>query len=261
MILQHKNGYETYYETYGDENNPAIVLLHGIGADHTMWEPQKNFFSFADFFVITPDLLAHGKSSKVKTLSLLDWVVQLEDLLDHLDIHKVTLIGMSMGGVIAQFFAVTSPDRLERLVVSDSFGELKTLVEKFLGFSQVLGFRIFKLLGNQILSKGMASSYKADYAIFAKDYFQKVSLTVDLNQMVLARKAINKINVLEKLKSIKVPALVLVGSEFGKSFVAINKKIAVALRAKLVVIPNSMDPSNLVNPVAFNQIVLSFLSD
>ena len=52
----------------------------------------------------------------------------------------------------------------------------------------------------------------------------------------------------------------MVGSEFGKSFIKVNKKIADSLGTELVILQNSMDPSNLVNPDEFNQNVLEFLS-
>ena len=54
-----------------------------------------------------------------------------------------------MGGVIAQSYAMNNRDKVSRLILSDTFGELKTLSEKVLGFSQVAGFKIYKLLGRE----------------------------------------------------------------------------------------------------------------
>lgn len=261
MIFKNDNGIITYYEEYGDRSKPSLLLLHGIGADNKMWNPQKELYANEGFHVIIPDLLAHGNSSKVKSLSLDDWSKQLEELMDFLTVKKVTLIGVSMGGVIAQHYITNNPERIERLIVSDSFGELKSVKEKILGFSQVVGFKLFKLLGNKALAKGMASTYKADYAHLAKKYFSDVCMEVDLDQMIMARKAINKIDVLEQLEKVRVPRLVMVGNNFGKSFRSINEKIAKSLGIQVVVLANSMDPSNLVNPVDFNNKVLQFLND
>jgi hypothetical protein len=56
--------------------------------------------------------------------------------------------------------------------------------------------------------------------------------------------------------------MVLVGDQFGKSFVEINRKIADGIKgSKFVILKNSMDPSNLVNPVDFNKEVLQFLQN
>jgi hypothetical protein len=54
----------------------------------------------------------------------------------------------------------------------------------------------------------------------------------------------------------------MVGDQFGKSFIETNRKIADGIKgAKFVVLKDAMDPSNLVNPEAFNQEVLTFLKD
>ena len=81
-----------------------------------------------------------------------------------------------------------------------------------------------------------------------------------VNQMILARKAINHIDVLEKLQAITIPSLIIVGAEFGQWFIEINRKIADSLpNSEFVVLEQSMDPSNLVNPVEFDRQVLRFL--
>jgi pimeloyl-ACP methyl ester carboxylesterase len=145
-------------------------------------------------------------------------------------------------------------------VLADTFGELKTFREKLLGFSQVVGFSVYNVLGGKRLARGMASAYKAPFAKRARAYFSQVSLNVDFDQLVLARKAINKIDAIGKIDGDRIPTMVLVGDQFGKSFVEINRKIANGIAgSKFVILENSMDPSNLVNPDGFNQAVLQFI--
>jgi 3-oxoadipate enol-lactonase len=180
--------------------------------------------------------------------------------LAHNRVDKCHLVGVSMGGVIAQSFALHYPQKVQRLVLSDTFGELKTVREKLLGAAQVIGFRLYKLLGGKMLARGMASAYKAPFARQAKTYFSQVSLSVDFDQLVLARRAINRIDAIGKIDGERLPTLVLVGDQFGRYFVEINRKIAAGIAgAKFVILPNSMDPSNLVNPDEFNREVIQFL--
>lgn len=262
MIIKNPDGTRTFYRETGDPANEAIVLLHGIGADHKMWKPQVQEFADNGYFVLAPDLLGHGKSSEVRTLELRTWENQINELLKQKDLSRCILIGVSMGGVIAQSFVVNNPERVSRLILSDTFGELKTLQEKVLGFSQVVGFRAYKVLGTRMLAKGMASAYKASFAKQAREYFSKESLNANFDQLILARKAINKIDVIHKINGDGIPTLILVGDQFGKSFVEINRKIAEGIKgSKFVVLRESMDPSNLVNPVGFNNEVLTFLKD
>jgi 3-oxoadipate enol-lactonase len=261
MIITNSDGIKTFIKKSGNSNNnEAIILLHGIGADHKMWEPQMQLFAENGYYVLVPDLIGHGKASKVKALELCDWENQINELLTYCGLSKCILIGVSMGGVIAQSFAMNNPEKVKKLVLSDTFGELKTFQEKLLGFSQVIGFKIYKVLGGKMLAKGMASAYKAPFAHKAREYFSEVSLNVDFDQLVLARKAINNIDAIGKINGEKVPTLILVGDQFGKSFVEINRKIANGIKgSKFVTLKNSMDPSNLVNPDEFNQEVLQFL--
>jgi pimeloyl-ACP methyl ester carboxylesterase len=260
MIIENSDGTQTFVKEAGNSNDKAIVLLHGIGADHKMWEPQWQLFAENEYYVLVPDLLGHGSSSKVKTLELRDWENQINELLLYTGLSQCILVGVSMGGVIAQSFAVNHPEKIACLVLSDTFGELKTFQEKVLGFSQVIGFKIYKRLGGKMLAKGMASTYKAPFARVAREYFSHVCLDVDFDQLVLARQAINKIDVIGKIAGDRTPTLVLVGDQFGKAFVEINRKIADGIKgSEFVVLKDSMDPSNLVNPNDFNAEVLQFL--
>lgn len=260
MILTNPNGTETFYIEAGEKTAATIILLHGIGADANMWQPQMKSFAEAGYHLLIPDLFGHGRSAKLEHIELADWSNQIKWLLQAHDIDKCHLIGVSMGGVIAQSFLVEHHQLVDKVVISDSFAELSTFKEKMLGFSQVFGFHMFKILGTKTLAKGMRSTYKADYAKAARDYFAQVSLDVDLNQMVLARKAINKIDVVSDLENVYNQALVMVGTEFGQSFIEINQRIADALpNSKFVTLDQSMDPSNLVNPAAFEKEVLEFL--
>ena len=260
MKLQNADGTTTWYEEYGDPQNPTMVLLHGIGADHRMWQPQIERYPNEGYHVLAMDMLGHGKSSKVKSLTLQDWHNQINDLLQAKGVDRCILMGVSMGGVIALSYVAQYPEKVARLIVSDTFGELKTFQARMVGVAAVFGFRVYKLLGPKMLANGMASTYKAPFAQDARTYFEAVSLEVDFDQLVLARKAINQIDILDQLRTLSMPSLVMAGDQFGTWFVEMNKNIAAALQGShFVEIPQSMDPSNLVNPAAFDKAVLEFL--
>jgi len=255
------SGFSTYYEENGDPNSTTILLLHGIGLNHRMWKNQIEPLTTAGFYVVAIDLYGHGKSSKLKKITLDNWNDQINDLMDHLEISKAIIIGVSMGGVIAQHFLIKHSSKVIKLIISDSFGELQTLKEKLLGSSQVVGFGIFKLLGVKTFAKAMRSTYKAEFAASAGEEIYNRSLEADFRQLILARKAINKIDAIKDLSNINVQSLVIVGRNFGPFFIKINKKIADSLKdSRFIELDNSMDPSPLVNPDQFNKTVLAFIS-
>ncbi len=261
MIIENTNGARTFFVEAGPIDGEALMLLHGLGADHEMWTPQIETLAERGYRVLVPDLLGHGQSSRVQTFTLADWERQIIHLLDFRGLQRCTPVGVSMGGVIAQSFAMHHPDRLRRLILCDTFGELRTWKEKLLGVSQIAGLHLFKLLGPNMLARSMAATYKAPFARAARDYFVTKSQHADIAQMILARKAINRIDAIGKIDGQRIPTLVMVGDQFGEFFIRANRKIADAIAsARFVILLNAMDPSNLVNPAAFNREVLDFLS-
>ncbi|MEM7066418.1 MAG: alpha/beta hydrolase [Cyanobacteria bacterium P01_B01_bin.77] len=261
MILQNPDGSETYYLERGDRSAETLLLLHGIGADHGMWQAQLQPYVDAGLHLLILDLFGHGQSSPLPSGQLFHWHNQINWLLADRAVKTCTIIGVSMGGVIAQSFVVAYPQVVNNLVLADTFGELRTVREKLLGQFQLIGFHLFKRLGKQQLANSISQIYRADYTQGAQTYFKHVCLTVDIDQLILARKAINQIDVLEHLSDVTIPTLVMVGAELGQFFIEINQKIARALpNAEFVILQQSIDPSNLVNPEQFNHQVLAFLN-
>lgn len=110
------------YETWGDPESPALVLLHGFTSDLRMWAPHVDAFS-EDYHVVALDLRGHGRSSAPEDPASYTMEAYAEDvraLLEELEIDVCGLVGCSFGGMVALQFAVTWPERVAALVVSDS---------------------------------------------------------------------------------------------------------------------------------------------
>lgn len=96
---------------------PALLLLHGLGCDHTTWLPVIDKLA-ERFTVIAPDLLGHGSSAKPRAdYSVGGYANGMRDLLTVLDIDTVTVVGHSLGGGVAMQFAYQYPERTERMVL------------------------------------------------------------------------------------------------------------------------------------------------
>jgi (E)-2-((N-methylformamido)methylene)succinate hydrolase len=105
----------THYRRSG--SGSPVVLVHGVGADLEMWEAVAERLA-PTHDVVRYDMLGHGASVKPRgTYRLDDFVDQLRRLADGLDLRKVVLAGFSMGGLVAQGFALAAPARVERLVL------------------------------------------------------------------------------------------------------------------------------------------------
>src|SRR5216684_3776128 len=112
------NGIDTFVATGGrefDKSQPAIVLLHGAGFDHSTWALHSRWFAHHGFGVLAPDLPGHGRSSgaPLATIAAMaDWTAAL---LDTVGAAKARLVGHSMGSLIALETAARHPARVSGL--------------------------------------------------------------------------------------------------------------------------------------------------
>jgi len=110
----------TYYELHGHEDAPSIVLIHGLGLCHELWQPHLEALS-KDYRVLNYDLYGHGRSAPSSDeASLRIYAEQLANLMDHLKIEKAAIVGFSIGGMINRRFALDYPNKVSSLVILNS---------------------------------------------------------------------------------------------------------------------------------------------
>jgi (E)-2-((N-methylformamido)methylene)succinate hydrolase len=94
---------------------PTLILLHGVGLNQSIWATQVRDLSVSHR-VITYDLLGHGEEV-LQGKVLDDWVSQLENHVDALGLEKISLLGFSFGGMIAQSYAARHQRKIDKLVL------------------------------------------------------------------------------------------------------------------------------------------------
>jgi len=111
------NGQELYYEVHGD--GAPLVLVMGIGYDATLWGLHQVPALSKEFKVVVFDNRDVGRSSQATgPYKIADMANDVAGLMDGLQIRHAHVLGLSMGGMIAQEFALRHPDRLDRLVLT-----------------------------------------------------------------------------------------------------------------------------------------------
>jgi pimeloyl-ACP methyl ester carboxylesterase len=131
MAIARANGIDIEYETFGDPTDPVMLLIMGLGGQLIAWDADFcNRLAAHGFRVIrfdnrdvglstkieagpVPDIMAviQGDRSSV-SYSLEDMAADATGLLDALGIEKAHIVGVSMGGMIAQVVAIDHPDRV-----------------------------------------------------------------------------------------------------------------------------------------------------
>ncbi|WP_034388742.1 4-carboxymuconolactone decarboxylase [Deinococcus sp. YIM 77859] len=110
----------------GAEPAPALVFLNPIGSDLRVWnEAACELVPF--FRAVQYDLRGQGLSDAPEgEYALADHVADLQGLLDALSLSQVALVGCSLGGLIAQAFALAFPERVSHLVLLDTLPRIGT---------------------------------------------------------------------------------------------------------------------------------------
>lgn len=110
-------------------SGPPVLLIHGLISDRSTWDVE--IAALADGHrIIAPDLSGHGSSvdpglgprNRTTDYSLGGHAAALRDLLDELDVRRVTVVGHSLGGGIAMELAYLFPERVDGLVLVSSGG-------------------------------------------------------------------------------------------------------------------------------------------
>ncbi|MCY3849622.1 MAG: alpha/beta fold hydrolase [Acidimicrobiaceae bacterium] len=103
-----------------DGEGPPLVLIHGVGLDHTMWDPVVEALA-QQRQVLRYDLLGHGSSEDLPgPRRPEDFVAQFLEALDSHGIETSDVVGLSLGGLIALMVAARHPDRVRRAVLAST---------------------------------------------------------------------------------------------------------------------------------------------
>jgi pimeloyl-ACP methyl ester carboxylesterase len=251
------NGTRLYYETAG--RGPAVVLLHGGLNDSRLWDEQMGPLS-KRFRVVRYDLRGFGRSNAEPVEF---WPTEdLRALLDFLKIERATLVGLSLGGIIAADFALEHPERVERLVfvgaglrgaglppdekaaAARRVGEKEGAEKYFDAFLQsdlLAGVRD-RPREREKMRRMMVENYKA-HAYISAGYSQSPEPPTA-----------------QRLGQIKAPTLVLIGSLDGPTLQSIANTLAAKIPgARKVTIPGASHHPPVETPKEFNRALLDFL--
>jgi pimeloyl-ACP methyl ester carboxylesterase len=114
------NGLDLHYLDWGNAGAPPVVCVHGYTSSAQAFNALARHFHDR-FHIVAPDVRGHGESawSRDGAYQYRDQVGDLTALADQIGLARFTLIGTSMGGIIAMAFAAAHADRLVGLVIND----------------------------------------------------------------------------------------------------------------------------------------------
>jgi len=169
-MINAKDSKGTFY-VINKKNKIPIVLIHGVGLSHEIWEPQINYFQNT---TLAYDILGHGKTSlNKKKISFNDFAEQLLSLIDELKFEKIHLVGFSIGSLIARNFAIKNNQRLASLTL------LCSVFRRSKEQQQIVNDRFEEAKKNRLISKQALKRW------FSEGYLKKnPNINDKINSMI-----------------------------------------------------------------------------
>ncbi len=238
------------------DSGPALVFVHGVGSTAAIWDRQLD--AFGDRYrCVAIELRGNGvpkPEPPPAQISRAGYAADVLAVCDALGIDRFTIVGCSLGGVVAFELWQRSPERIEAMVIVGSFAIYPDA---------------------RAYAEGVKASALAcgDMATFAAQRAAKLGLPPDrlretLEQMACkclesytaATEATWTGNYTEILPMIRVPVLVACGERDTVAPVALSTAIAEGIPgARFAVIPDAGHVANADNPAAFNHLLSEFL--
>jgi pimeloyl-ACP methyl ester carboxylesterase len=100
-----------------DAAQPTVVLLHGAGMDHTVWQFQARAFAYRGYGVLSLDLPGHGRSDGTAPAAIAEYADAVAAVLDKVGVDQAHIVGHSMGAFIGIELAARYPDTVQSLTL------------------------------------------------------------------------------------------------------------------------------------------------
>lgn len=254
------NGIDVHCEVSGADRNPWLLCLHSLATDGGIWEAYLGALE-ASFRVVRPDLRGHGQTEATAPPYSLDLLVEdTIGLMDALDIQRTSVLGLSIGAIIAMGLALDVPDRIERAVVADARADAPPAYVQMWdnavataeadGVEPVVNSSVARWFSQPFIDSGAPEIER----------LRTRALRTSLDGLIGCARAVQGLNYLPRLHEIRVPILFVVGGEDPAAPPAVMRDMASRVPgADLIELPGAGHLTPVEVPEAFAAAVLPFL--
>jgi 3-oxoadipate enol-lactonase len=191
-----------------------LVLVHGLNGDSTGWALVMP--EFAKYYrTVAPDVRGHGGTSKPDIpYSVKQFSEDLFEFFQKLNLDQAHILGLSMGGAIAQQFALDHPERIRSLVLVSTFSYIDPVAERaFLRLRRSLEMGGYPAFFDEVVKLAFTPEYVAANAKGIADLKEK---RIQLNSPAAigrATDALMAFDLKEEISRISLPTLIISGKE------------------------------------------------
>ena len=251
-----------YYDLVGPETAPVLSITHSLASDSGMWSEQLPALLQAGFRVLRLDMRGHGGSDPVEgdyTMSQL--ADDIATALDALAIPRVHYLGLSIGGMIGQAFALEHGDRLISAMWCDTLpasprGSAPLWEERM---NTVRRAASVASLADATMERWFTDAFKPQRPRRWQEIRDTIAATTPLGYLGCSA-AIMNFDFAARLPALRLPCLVVCGAEDPGTPPEENRRLASLVSgARYEEIPNARHFPNVERPDAFNRILVSWL--
>ncbi len=252
------NGIEINYVIEGE--GPVVTMSHSLACNLSMWDEQARVLR-ERHRVLRFDTRGHGQTSAPPgPYSLAQLADDLLGLLRGLGIERTHFVGLSMGGMIGQVFALAHPTMVESLVLCDT-------TSRYPAAAAATWEERIRTVGAQgmapMVEPTLGRWFTAPFRVERPDLMGRVGTMIRQTPpdgYIGCCHALPKIDVTDRLRELHCPTLVIVGEEDPGTPVQMAREIQAALpAAELAILRSASHLSNLEQPHEFNRVLLRFL--
>lgn len=238
-----------------------LVFLHGVGGGAESWDGQLARFG-QSHRALAWDMPGYGASDPVEPADFPAWVAALAGALDALGLARVTLVGHSIGGMIAQAFVAAHPQRVARLVLSatsPAFGNPDGEFQR-----DFLAARIGPLDRGRSMAD-LAAAFVPDLMGPAAPAEARAAAMATMARVRpgtyrAAMAALTRFEMRDRLPAIACPTLLMAGAADASAPLKVMERMAARIPgAQLAVLPGVGHLANLEAPAAFDAALAAFL--
>lgn len=252
------NGLVIHYKWIDNKKEKTFLLINSLGTDYRIWDKVIEQLQ-ENGNVLLFDKRGHGLSdTTTETKGLEDYAEDVWLLMNHLEIKSCFVIGLSVGGIIAQLLVHHHPEIIEKLILCDTCHRI--------GFTDFWNTRI-----QQIKSHGLKSISEDVLKRWFPPFFHIAHPAIvqgcknmlercDLKGYIKTCEGIRDADTREIVRQIKKPVLCIVGSEDKSTTAEEVKALADLIEGSVFkVIPGSGHIPCVDNPTVLSKLIIDFI--
>ena len=250
------DGFKIAYRVDGQPDRPALILSNSIGTTLHMWDPQIPELS-KNFRVVRYDFRGHG-ASDVPPGAYSDGRLGRDvlELMDYLGIERAHFLGLSLGGFVGQWLGVHAPERINRLILSNTAAHLGGRDE---AIAAVLAAPDMKEIAESFIENWFPKAMVEENGPVVRD-FREMLLNTSRQGLAGCLAAVRDADMRRTIALIPNPTLVIAGQFDTVTSADLGEEIANTIPGAHLKILPAVHLSNIEFPEEFVNEVIAFLN-